>query len=126
MNNIDEACKYFDLAHQAEPNSLFLKEGVFLSLALRGKKRELLSRLKGSDVEFFAKRNFAYSYYVSTCYAIIGAKEIALDWLDNSIQGCANYPFINEYDPLLESIRGEERFNQLMKKAKHEWENYEV
>jgi adenylate cyclase len=126
MNNIDEACKYFDLAHQAEPNSLFLKEGVFLSLALRGKKRELLSRLKGSDVEFFAQRNFAYSYYVSTCYAIIGEKEIALDWLDNSIQRCANYPFIYEYDPLLESIRGEERFNQLMKKAKYEWEHYEV
>jgi hypothetical protein len=32
---------------------------------------------------------------------------------------------LNEYDPLLENIRGEERFKKLMKRIKHEWENFE-
>ena len=40
--------------------------------------------------------------------------------------GFINYPFLNEYDPFLENIRREERFKKLMKRVKHEWENFEV
>jgi hypothetical protein len=41
-------------------------------------------------------------------------------------RGFINYPFLNEYDPLLENIRGEPRFKKLMERVKHEWENFEV
>jgi hypothetical protein len=48
-------------------------------------------------------------------------------WLEISINlGGINYPFLNEYDPLLENIRGEERFKKLMERVKYEWENFEV
>jgi non-specific serine/threonine protein kinase len=51
--------------------------------------------------------------------------EEAFDWLENSVdRGFINYPFISEYDPLLKNIRGEERFKKLLKRIKHEWENF--
>ena len=37
-----------------------------------------------------------------------------------------NYPLMNELDPFLASIRGEERFKKLMKRVKKEWEHFEV
>jgi hypothetical protein len=50
-----------------------------------------------------------------------------LDWLENAVdRGFICYPFLNEYDPFLERIRGEERFRQLMKRVKREWEEFEV
>jgi len=126
-NRIDEACNHFEVTHKTQPNSLWYKEGILLSLALRGKKRELLSILKDSELEAWAKRNLAWSYYVAECYALIDEKEKAIDWLEISIQnGLVNYPFINEYDPFFENIRQETRFKKLMEKVKIEWENYEV
>jgi len=32
-----------------------------------------------------------------------------------------NYPFLNEYDPLLENIRGEKRFKLTLNKVKDRW-----
>jgi len=58
---------------------------------------------------------------------MINYKTDALNWLENSInRGMINYPFLNEYDPLLENIRGEERFKKFMERVKYEWENFEV
>jgi hypothetical protein len=41
-------------------------------------------------------------------------------------RGMINYPFINEYDPLLKNIRSEKRFEILMNKVKERWESFEV
>jgi len=68
-----------------------------------------------------------YSLYMAECYSIINEPEQALFWLENTIHyGIINYPFLNEYDPFLENIRGEERFKKLMERVKYEWENFEV
>ena len=40
--------------------------------------------------------------------------------------GFINYPMLAEHDPLLESIRGEERFERRLVRVKREWENFEV
>jgi hypothetical protein len=41
-------------------------------------------------------------------------------------RGFINYPFLKEYDPLLENLRGDERFNKLMSRVKKELENFEL
>ena len=54
-------------------------------------------------------------------------KNTALDSLEQAVnQGFINYPLMSEKDPILESIRGEERFIKLMKRVKYEWEHFEV
>jgi hypothetical protein len=35
------------------------------------------------------------------------------------------YPFLNEYDPYLANIRGEESFKKLMERVKYEWVHFE-
>jgi disulfide oxidoreductase YuzD len=59
-------------------------------------------------------------------YGLLGDKEKALDWLEHAVKrGFINYPYMNEYDPYLENIRGEPRFKELMKRVKAEWERFE-
>jgi len=67
------------------------------------------------------------SYLISALYSFIGEKEESLKWLEISIGGgFMIYPFMNEFDPFLENIRGDERFRKLMKRVKQIWESYEV
>ena len=57
--------------------------------------------------------------------ALAGAKDEALTWLERAVeQGWINYPLFSKQDPLLESIRGEERFRELMVKVKRDWEDF--
>jgi disulfide oxidoreductase YuzD len=61
-------------------------------------------------------RNMAHGY------ALIGEKKKALDWLENAIdRGFIAYPFLNEHDPFLDNVRGEERFKKLIQRVKHEF-----
>jgi serine/threonine protein kinase len=52
---------------------------------------------------------------------VYGAKDTKLD-RDVAI----NYPFLSEYDPFLDNLRGDERFDKLMERVKHEWEHFEI
>ncbi len=80
-----------------------------------------------SDLEKWAEKDANYSYGMAQCFALIDEKEKAMNWLEISVNlGCFNYPNLNEYDPLLESIRGEERYKKLMEVVKHKWENFEL
>jgi non-specific serine/threonine protein kinase len=67
------------------------------------------------------------SWEIAASFALINEKDKSLEWLENAVdRGFINYPFLNEYDPFLENIRGEPRFKKLMERVKHEWENFEV
>jgi non-specific serine/threonine protein kinase len=60
-------------------------------------------------------------------YALNGETEEALKWLEHGLDiGCINYPFLSQFDPHLENIRGEPRFKKLMERVKYEWEHFEV
>lgn len=67
------------------------------------------------------------SLWLSEIFALIEERGKALDWLSQAVDlGIINYPFLNEYNPLLKNIRGEERFQRLMEEIKPKWENFEV
>jgi hypothetical protein len=58
---------------------------------------------------------------------LIDEKERALDWLERDVDlGMINYPLMNELDPFLKNIRGEERFRKLMARVKKEWDEFQV
>jgi len=124
---IDEACALFESAAKEAPGVLFFSQGLLLAYALQVKESEVISLLESSELHYWARRNPAYSLYVAESYALINEKEKALEWLEIAIsRGMINYPFLNEYDPHLENIRGDERFHKLMERVKHEWETFEV
>ncbi len=73
------------------------------------------------------KRDGQYSYHLACFYAYLGERDLALDWLENAVnRGMVNYPLFAKYDPFLERIRGELRFQKLMERVRYEWEHFEV
>ena len=98
-----------------------------MSLAFRHDTPAAFKILKDPKMEAWAHPDLMASFFISESFALNDLKNEALDWLENAInRGFSNYPFLNEYDPLLENIRGEERFKKLMERVKYEWENFEV
>jgi len=66
-------------------------------------------------------------WLIASTYSLAGQKREALDWLEHAVdRGWINYPLFSKDDPLLEAVRGEDRFKTLMVRVKHEWENFEV
>ena len=68
-----------------------------------------------------------FSWEMAANYALIDHPQEAMDWLENAVnRGFVNYPFLNEFDPLLNNIRSEPEFKKLMERVKNEWERFEV
>lgn len=50
----------------------------------------------------------------------------ALDWLERAVElGLANHPYLSRIDPLLENVRGEPRFQEIMERVEAEWRAFE-
>jgi serine/threonine protein kinase len=121
-----EAYVIFDMLAEAAPQTYFTQLGLFRKLALQGKQKDALKTVT-RELKNWVRWDEQFSWEMSASYALIDQKQEALDWLDNAVnRGFINYPFLNEYDPLLENIRSEERFKKLMERVKHEWESFKV
>jgi len=121
-----EAYAIFDMLAEAAPQTYFAQLGLFRKLALQGKQKDALKTVT-RELKNWVRWDEQFSWEMSASYALIDQKKEALDWLENAVnRGFINYPFLNEYDPLLENIRSEERFKKLIKRVKHEWESFEV
>jgi len=104
----------------------FTKYLVAFKYAWKGKSEEALSSMT-DDLKEFAWNDPDFPWLWAGFYALVNEKDEALRWLEHSVnRGFINYPILNEKDPFLENIRGEERFKKLMKRVKHEWQNFEV
>jgi len=98
---------------------------LFMKYALL-QDRESAFRLMTPEFQKTCRRDFEWSYYIAARFSQLGAKEEALDWLENAIHhGFINYPAL-QCDPFLDKLSGEERFVKLLEKAKYEWEHFEV
>jgi len=74
-----------------------------------------------------AKEDEMFPIWLGECYALIGEKSEAINWLEQGINyGFIHYPWLSKLDHFLENIRGEERFKKLMERVKYEWENFEI
>ena len=57
----------------------------------------------------------------------VGASDEALDWLQNAVmRGFINYRFLLLHDPMLSSLRDDERFKRLMADARTRHERLRV
>jgi serine/threonine protein kinase/tetratricopeptide (TPR) repeat protein len=122
----EEAYALIDQLAENAPGTVYTSLALFTKYALQGKKIEALEavtpqlKIAAKGVEYLS-RDMAHGY------ALIDEKEEALDWLENAIdRGFIAYPFLNDHDPFLQNIRGEERFKKLMERIKYEWETFET
>ena len=123
---IDEAREVFAELEKSPGAGTFGRLGAMHGRALIGDRAGAIQAVT-SDLVEAAKVDWQYSWEVAAGYALVGELDEALEWLENAVRrGFLNYRFLSQYDPLLENLRGEERFQALMAQARKEFENLEV
>jgi TolB-like protein/Flp pilus assembly protein TadD len=124
--NNSEAFRIIDRLVEDSPDTIFASYGLLFKYALSDKKEDAL-KIITPKTKAASKGTEYGSRAIAEGYAILGEKEMAIDWLENSINcGFINYPFYAEIDPFLINIRKEDRFKKLMERIKYEWENLET
>jgi len=93
--------------------------------ALAGDKTEAVREIERTIENRKAYGHYHHAQYDVACaYALMGEPEAALDWLtDAAGNGFPCHPFF-EKDPLLESVRSQERFVTLMNELRAECDRY--
>ena len=125
-DQFEEAYALFDAHINDSPEHLWAQMGHCLKYALL-RENEKVTELMSGGLKRKARCDVFDSWVNAACDALIGEKEEALDSLEMAVNlGAIYYPFLNNYDPFLENLRGEERFKNLMERVKYEWENFEV
>lgn len=109
---------HIDILAQQAPGWVYTKQALFLKHAWKGEK-EMALQYATADLAVEAKHDLHFALHVAHCYALINEKDKALDFLEHSVKmGMLNYQFLSKHDPLLENLRGEERFKKLMERVK--------
>lgn len=99
--------------------------GLFRA-AWRRDRREVV-RLAEGPYRQVAAWDAEVPWALASAHAAVGLKDEALRWLDLAIErGMINYPFLSEHDRFLDDLRGEARFDDVLARARHQWERFEV
>jgi len=127
MNNkVKKATELFDSLIITYPTQFHTRLGKALRHAINNQNQDALQSLT-EDLKKAAEMDHLIAWYLSEVYALIGENNKAIDFLERTTKDVfINYPLFAKHDPLLENIRGEERFKKLMERVKYEWENFEV
>ncbi len=121
-----EAAAHFDRAYELDKELMAAQIGKALSFGLAGRPAAGLELLKTAE-EKIVKSGVADSegvYKIAQAFAVLSDKPAALRLLRRSIDGgffC--YPYFAN-DPLLDSLRGEAEFAQLMEIARRRHEEF--
>jgi hypothetical protein len=108
------------------PENLFTKVLLLFKNCLLHNKEAALP-LFTEEIKQVGWNDYGLSWYIANYYAMIDDKDEALKWLERAVEwGLINYPLLSKISPIIEPIRGEERFKRLMERVKYEWENFEV
>ncbi|MBT8400149.1 MAG: protein kinase [Rhodothermia bacterium] len=100
--------------------------GSFFLSALRGQRQQAEEAVT-PVVSGVASSDFQYSWILACGYALIGDKNNAIDWLENSVaRGFINFPYLALCDPFLAALRDDVRFQELMEQVKAKWRNFEL
>jgi TolB-like protein/tetratricopeptide (TPR) repeat protein len=123
----DQAVVVADHMSRQAPDASLSQLCMFLKHALKGEKQRALDAITPST-RIAARWDGLLSWTMADCYALIGQKDQALDWLENAAvhRGFINYPLLSKHDPLLENLRGDDRFSDLMVRVKKKWQAFKV
>jgi len=119
---IDKARAVFAELEARPDAGAFKRMATMFLRALSGDRDGTLAAVTPDLVEA-ARLDWQYSWEVASAYALVGASDQALDWLQNAVtRGFINYRFLSQHDPMLASLRGDLRFVTLMAEARQRHE----
>jgi tetratricopeptide (TPR) repeat protein len=123
----DEAYEVIDACADQLPDHPFVKSLVILKYALQGNK-ELAMQVVTPELRAALRWDEQVSWLMARSYALLDDRQEALAWLEHATldRGFINYPLLAKFDPALENLRGDARFDDLMEQVKVRWERFEV
>ena len=122
----DEAFAHIDRHIKDSPQSVWAQLGVFLKYALQGNK-DMALQSATDELKEAMKWDNIYPVWMAECYALIGEKEEAIEWIEEATRwGFINYDFFTKHDPFLENIREERRFLELVERIRYRSDQFEV
>ena len=125
LGQIEAAVATADRGARQFPNEVLVYSLRALIAACRGEAAEADRQIELTEGNRKAFGHYHHAQYDVACaYAVLGRKEEALSWLAVAAHnGFPCHPFF-ERDPMLESIRGEERFSSLLRELATECDGY--
>ncbi len=128
LHDLQQAAEYFDRAYAIDPTMLPATVGKALSDSIKHDNAAGLKLLQQTEnkIEERGVSDAEGLYKVAQVYAVLGDKSAALHMLRHSIGGgffC--YPYF-ERDPLLQSLRDQPDFQELMKQALKRHEQFKA
>lgn len=98
---------------------------VCFRAALAGDREAVVAALD-EDTLAALRRDLQYAWIVSGCFAAVGERDTALSLLEAAIErGLLNFPLLAQFDPFLEPLRGDERFEALVGEVEGRWKALE-
>lgn len=78
------------------------------------------------DIEVAANATDVFPRFLAHGFAAAGINDRAVHWLSIAVdRGFINYPFLAQHDPLLEPLRSDSRFRQLLATVRERWQKFE-
>jgi tetratricopeptide (TPR) repeat protein len=115
---VNEVFPLVDKLARLAPAWVYTQHALFLKHSLCGEK-ELALQHYSPDFDKESHYDCHFALHVAHCFALLHETEKALDFLGTAVRaGMINYPFLSRFDPLLENIRHEKRYESLMIEAK--------
>jgi len=96
-------------------NSPLYTAQVGVGLALAGKKKEALRVIR--ELQDISGRRYVSPYGVAQIYAALNNKEQTYNWLEAAYRDRAVWMSYLAVDPVFDSIRSEDRFRELLRRA---------
>ena len=118
---IDEAEPHVRRLEERHAGTPFAAVGRSLFHGLRGEAGAALQAISPALREA-ARHTEMFSRFLAECHAVAGDAAGALEWLESAVEkGLVHHPYLARIDPLLESVRGESGFRELMERVEAAW-----
>ena len=117
----DEASEIIGELKVNHPDSIMAQLADAILCGVRGKQEATRDAIT-SELRAAAKDSELLSREITHSLALAGETDEALDWLENTVRiGNINFPFWAQHNEWVDSIRGNSRFDAIMRDVEQEW-----
>ena len=122
----DNAIELINKVIMRFPKHIISRLLAFFKFALLGEDERALNEIT-NELASAARWDDIYSLMMAQGYSLINEKDESLKWLSISLNyGIVNEQYLKLYDPLLENVRHDPRFNELLEQAQKKWEDLDI
>jgi serine/threonine protein kinase/tetratricopeptide (TPR) repeat protein len=124
LGRIGDACRVAEETVAENAEDAIAQLVTAFKHALLGEREALLALITGK-FEASSWHDPECPEWFAGWFALVNEHDRALDWLEHWVdRGNINYPMLAHGDPLLQSLRGEPRFQRLLDRVRPEWERF--